>query len=234
MKRFGIPTLAMAGYDSIRSKTRPPRRHILGFNTHGPQCSGSPPCVRPGVRTAPGTLTRGPIMRLFRPFLTALTLVFATTLLLPAVAGATSTTVTTNLYSSGNVSKDIASSCKDLSVASGTGVVSATCNHYRSSTSDEVDQTDSTYDIDDAVYCKCDNNGQTSASLAWGTGAGACTVNTFTANSWTLSLSSDGKNYILGGKCTRASNSSWETTTSLDLGDTTNGLKNSSGYLKAR
>ena len=155
------------------------------------------------------------------------------TLVWTGVAGATSS-VTTNLYYSNNVSSDIADSCKDVSVASATGVVSATCNHYRSSTSDEVDQYDSTYDVDNAIYCKCDNVGQTSASLAFGTGADACTIHTFNANGWSLSTSSDGKNYIIGGKCTRASNSSWETSSSLDLGDTTSGLKNSSGKLAAR
>ena len=147
---------------------------------------------------------------------------------------ATASSVTTNEYYANSVSEDIADSCKDLSVASSTGVVSATCNHYRSSHSDEVDTTDSTYDVDNAVYCKCDNNGQTSASLAWGTGAGACTIHTFYANDWSLGTSSDGKNYILSGKCTRTSNSSWETTTSLDLGDTSNGLKNDKGSLAKR
>ena len=165
-------------------------------------------------------------MRVLTALLTAFVLAF------PVLVVASS--VTTNLYYANSVSADIADSCKDLSVASATGVVSATCNHYRSSTSDEVDQSDSTLDVDTVVYCKCDNEGQTAASLAWGTGAGACTISTFNAGSWTLGTSSDGKNYILGGNCTLQGNSAFTSSSSLDLGDTSNGLENSSGSLAGR
>ena len=165
-------------------------------------------------------------MHILTAFLTAAALVF------PLHAGAS--TVTTNLYYSTSVNGDIADSCKDISVASSTGVVSAKCNHYAHSHSEQVISSTTTLDVDDVLYCKCDDLGSTSASLTWGTGSGACTVGTYVPTNWTLGTSTDGKNYIIGARCTRTDNSWVYTTHSLDLGDTSDGLQNSSGSLAGR
>ena len=154
---------------------------------------------------------------------------------LGAAATAQATSYTTNLYWKNNVAEDIAKSCKDVSVASTTGVVSATCNHYRSSTSDEVDQYDSTLDLDDEIYCKCDHAiSQLSSHLSWGDGAGACTGTIYNPKSWSMALDSTGKKYIVTATCSTTQSGGVDRTTSLNLGHTTKGLKNSSGSLAGR
>lgn len=67
------------------------------------------------------------------------------------LAPARASSITTNLYYSTQVQEDIAYSCKDISISNSTGIVAATCNHYRSRTSDEVDLYDSTLDLDDVI-----------------------------------------------------------------------------------
>ena len=165
--------------------------------------------------------------------LTAALMALAT---LAVTAPAVASSVTTNEYYHTYTDEDIAKSCKDVSVASSTGVVSATCNHYRSSTSDEVDQYDSTYDLDNAIYCKCDNTvTQLRATMSWGDGSsGACPTQVFEPADWSVSVSSDGKNYMIKGTCKPQQAGGFDKTVTLDMGDTSNGLKNSSGSLAAR
>ena len=159
----------------------------------------------------------------------------ATLALILATGAAHSAGVTTNSYWKNNTDADIANSCKGVSIGSSTGVVAATCNHYRSG-SDDVDQFDSTLNVEAEIYCKCDTWLGHSATIAWGTAADGCTGMSHTIGSWAVSVSSDGKNYIVRATCTpySALPNNPNKTTSLDLGDTTSGLENSAGSLKKR
>ena len=152
---------------------------------------------------------------------------FALTLV--AAGAVLAAAVTTNKYVRTSLSEDIAVSCKDVSIGTNDGVLAAKCNRQRAS--GRIDVNSTSLDLDTAIYCKCDNEAETSASLAWGTGAGACTGTTFTPSSWSVTTSSTGADYIVAAACRAPGKGSLS---SIDAGDTADGLKNSSGSLEKR
>ena len=124
------------------------------------------------------------------------------------------TTYTTIMYEAGSASSDIDVSCKAFSVAS-TGVLSATCNYEKADKSIATKAT--TSDLDTVLGC--DGNG----NLAWAE-----------TDLPDVVLDSTGDDYLLEADC-----EAWGTNTStddatIDLGDTTSGLKNEGGALKKR
>ena len=135
---------------------------------------------------------------------------------------AQASSVTTGGYSASSTSDDIALSCKDVSVGASSGLVEATCNDGSGTAS-------TSYDLDNAVYCAPGTWGSvTTMGLHWGT-----TVYSGEIREWSVTTSSTGTDYIVSGKCYMTGASTADTTT-LDLGDTTNGLKNTGGVLGAR
>ena len=139
------------------------------------------------------------------------------------------------MYTEGSTDGDIAKSCKDLSVGLSTGVLSATCNKAVSDTGDDstpatgtVTTSATTLDLDDVIHCPVVKNsdGLASSVLAWGTALS-------TPGDWQLSVSSLGADYIVEAKCTTATGCVFGGS-KLDLGDTTNGLKNDAGSLAKR
>ena len=75
---------------------------------------------------------------------------------------------------------------------------------------------------------------QLQTTLSWGNGAGACPTQVFEPADWSVSLSSDGKKYLVKATCKPQQAGGFDKTVTLNLGDTTNGLKNSSGKLAGR
>ena len=157
-------------------------------------------------------------------FLAALaaTLVLAT----PAQAVAT-TTYTTNLYDATSTSDDIALSCKELSVVSSTGVLSATCNYEDSSGTVTTNST--TIDLDDVFYCR-KVAGRMRRLLTWGSPPANAEP---APESWQAGVSSNGKDYRTDAVCP-IPNSSIRPRSGADLGDTSDGLENNAGSLEAR
>ena len=134
---------------------------------------------------------------------------------------ATTTTVTTDTYTVGSTSADIALSCKELSIGASDGVVSGGCNR-----SDGV-VFGSSVDLDDLVKCALGAT-EGSAVIVWATAG----LPGHTIGSWSVSLDSTGDDYIVTAKCRRGGRV--YDASSLDLGDTTDGLKNERGKLKSR
>lgn len=142
-------------------------------------------------------------------------------------SAAHATTITTNSYWYRSTSEDIAESCKDLSVASTTGVVSAECN---SGTSDDhISAIGTEYDVDNAIYCPAKTDG-TRPDIKWGTQSSS---DAHLPENWQLARSTNGNDYLVSAICVATGVGSSSTTTggrsTLDLGDTTNGLKNTNG-----
>lgn len=154
-------------------------------------------------------------------------------LFLIAVGGAASaTTITTNSYWYRSTSGDIAESCKEFKIASGTGVIEARCN---SATSDDhISAIGTEYDADNAIYCPEKSDG-TRPDIAWGTQS---STDGHLPETWQLARSTNGNDYLISAVCTPTGSSTNSTSTggrsTLDLGDTTNGLRNSSGKLEKR
>ena len=152
----------------------------------------------------------------------------AAALALVVCSTAHATTYTTNKYYARSSNADIADSCKSFWVASGTGVISAECN---SATSDDhISAISTTYDIDNAVYCPEKLDG-TQTVIAWGTQSSS---DVYVPKTWQIGLSTNGSDYILSAVCDHTGSGTTQDRSKLDLGDTTNGLKNNSGALQKR
>ena len=135
---------------------------------------------------------------------------------------------TTNTYDSGSTSDNIALSCKDLSItASGTnaGKLSATCNK---SSGGSVVGNSTSINMDDLVYCHVFATGPV---IYFGTTTYAGSI-----SGWSVSTSSSGKKYNMGGTCNMDDGSSG--TSVLDISETgtsaSSGLKNNAGKLEKR
>ena len=136
---------------------------------------------------------------------------------------------TTNTYDSGSTSDNIALSCKDLSItASGTnaGKLSATCNK---SSGGSVVGNSTSIDMDDLVYCYVTTN--LGPVIYFGTDSYDGSI-----SGWSVSASSSGKKYNMGGTCNMDDGSSG--TSVLDISETgtsaSSGLKNTAGKLEKR
>ena len=152
----------------------------------------------------------------------------ALALLFSVEAAAQLNTVTTNEYYNRSTSGDIAESCELFWVAGGTGVISAECNS--ASSDDHISSIGTTYDADDAIYCPENlQGGQT--VIAWGSQSSS---DVYVPKTWQISLSSDGKNYIISGVCDHTGSGTTQDRSKLDLGDTSSGLKNNNGALQKR
>ena len=139
--------------------------------------------------------------------------------------GAVASQKTTNKYDSASVSGDIAESCRHLSFSSAAddGVLSGTCNKQDSS-DDPVEYASTSIDLDNVFWCDA-NEADDDAVFSYGTDAN--TGNPWFIVGWTLSVSSNGSDYIVSVRCRSTGIATeWQ---SLDLGDTTDGLKNDAG-----
>ena len=125
---------------------------------------------------------------------------------------------------------DIADSCKAVEIDSGSAEVDAECNK-QGANEDNIYTVDTSYDVDDLAYCQEDSSGLY-AALTFGSGPSATPVMTWTPKSWSVAVSTDGKNYVVSAICWASTVHQY--TSSIDLGDTTKGLKNEGGALKKR
>ena len=147
-----------------------------------------------------------------------------------AAAEAAATGVTTNAYYDAALGNDIAESCKAVEIDSSSAEVDAECNKQGES-DDNIYPVDTSYDVDELAYCQEDSSGLY-AALTFGSGPSETPVMTWTAESWSVSVSTDGKNYIVSATCKASTVHQY--TSSINLGDTTKGLKNEGGTLKKR
>ena len=146
-----------------------------------------------------------------------------TTLLLAAGPANATTTYTTNDYSDTSTSDEVGKSCKEVSIASSTGVVSAKCNKE---TDGEVGTNDTTFDMTKATYCKEYNDGS-GAGLVWGSG-----TTDWTASDWSADVASNGRHYGVYVKCKKSGMP--DNDGGVAMSDTVKGLKNNAGSLEKR
>ena len=148
--------------------------------------------------------------------------VAAFALALAAPVATLASTVTTSGYDQDSTSEDIAVSCRALQIGSSNGVLSGECNK---TSSGAVSPHNTSIDLDDVIYCEMATSGP---ALAWGT-----TSYDGSITGWSVSTDSVGDDYVVSGKCAMTG-ADTTPTTYLDIGDTTNGLKNSDGGLAKR
>ena len=161
---------------------------------------------------------------------TTATLIVSLALMLAATA-AQAGSVTSNKYWANSVSQDIADSCKEVSINSSTGVLSAKCNQQQAG-GDYINLKDTSLDLDTVMYCKCSNNVVNQATIVWGSSStNTCAPYNWYTTGWKVNTSSNGNDYTVEVKCKYYS---LESTHWRDVGDTTNGLKNSTGDLEKR
>ena len=154
------------------------------------------------------------------------------TALILTTAPALATSITTNDYSATSVSEDIAESCKGVSIST-TGntnpTVSAACN--KKDSNGDVVTNSTTLNLGSHIWC---SGKGVIGTFTWGQPP-ANTIARWYPVSWAVELDSTGDNYTVTAKC--ADSLKIKPTTAkqeLDLGDTTNGLKNDSGSLAKR
>ena len=153
----------------------------------------------------------------------AATLLAGLLALVCAPAGATG--VSTNLYSATSTSEDVAESCTNVTIASSTGVVSASCNKDTDGT---VGVNSTTIDLDDVLYCLVNTDPDYPVVLAWGT-----TTSHYTPADWSVSVSSNGYDYHAFATCKRGGDTN-EPQSGVSISDTVKGLKNDDGELEGR
>ena len=162
---------------------------------------------------------------------TTATLIVSLALMLGATA-VQANSVTSNKYWGNSVSQDIADSCKEVSIGSSTGVLSAKCNQQQAG-GDYINMKDTSIDLDTVMYCKCSNNNSLAPAIVWGSSStNTCTPVTYNTSDWKVSTSSTGEDYIVEVQCRRSPGVGPKH--KIDVGDTTNGLKNSTGDLEKR
>ena len=136
-------------------------------------------------------------------------------------AAATDTTVTTNGYDTTSTSTDIDVSCASLD-ASSTGTVSGKCN--KAASDGTVSAGDTSISVSSNIKCGISNAHLT--AIVWGTGSNQY----WSPKSWDVVLNSTGTKYFIEAVCTSTYGVKADAST-LELGDSTNGLDNSSGSL---
>ena len=142
-------------------------------------------------------------------------------LALSVSAGATS--VTTNNYLADSLAADIAISCKAVSIDT-TRTVSASCNAY---VNYEMVVKSTKINMWSHTFCELQSDGK--VRLAWGTFSDIDETG-FTMKNLAIKLDSVGDDYLMEADCENSDDTDRSTTDqTLDLGDTTNGLKNDGG-----
>ena len=131
---------------------------------------------------------------------------------------------TTSNYSSTSTSDDIADSCKNL-WAGGSGTLHGECNSISGSNDDHISALSTTFDLHDAIRCPDKLDGSQEV-IAWGDQSA---YDDYVPNSFSVSVSSDGKNFTVGAVCDHRGSGTTRDRSTLDLGDTTNGIKNNNG-----
>ena len=140
--------------------------------------------------------------------------------LLALSASADATSVTTNNYTALSLDEDIATSCKAVSIAT-TRVVSASCNAL---VDGQFLVKATTIDMWGHTLCEAQSDGK--VRLAWGT-ANDVSEPGFIMHNLEIKLDSAGDDYIMEADCEHVEKQDQSTTDqTLDLGDTTKGLKN--------
>ena len=140
------------------------------------------------------------------------------------------TPVSSSNWAALSISGDTADSCRQLAVHSVTGVVKGKCN-TAGATDDQVDEVATEIDLDNAVWCDASETDDSAVlKLESGTNSG---TNIWVPHGWSLDLDSTGDDYILTARCRVAG---WHVTAEqpVDIGDTTDGLQNSSGSFATR
>ena len=151
---------------------------------------------------------------------TALAFVTLTTLALAQGAGAQQTTVTTNGYTEDSTSSDIDASCKEIA-STGAGSVSAKCNKAN------TDPVSTTKDVSGNVGCG--HSAGIHTAIHWGSDT---TVHwSPKSDSFSVKLDSTGKTYLLSASCISSDGVMTANPTTVELGDSTNGLENDGGSL---
>ena len=141
-------------------------------------------------------------------------------------SGALASSVTTNSYSASSTAADIRASCKELFVRSG-GELKAKCNkaNERGTVSAVL-----TY-LNMPKYANCRKDGNTDwYTIQWGE-----YVTGIRPTDPAIVVSSTGDTYLLRAGCKDkdGDGTSWAPTT-LDIGETTDGLKNDAGSIVKR
>ena len=145
----------------------------------------------------------------------------------PAPLFAQNTDWTTNTYYARSTAENIAESCKKLWTTGG-GTLSGECNNATSD--DHISAISTTFTLGSVIYCPEKLDGSQTV-IAWGKKA---SDDVFVATSWQIGLSSDGKNYVVSAVCDHTGSGTTQDRSKLDLGDTTNGLKNDNGKFAER
>ena len=138
-----------------------------------------------------------------------------------STAAATETTVNTSTYDATSTSTDIDISCTSLD-ASSSGTVSGKCNKTGSDST--VSAVDTSLDVTSNIRCGMSNAHLT--AIAWGTGSNQY----WSPKKWDVVLNSTGDKYLIEAVCTSTYGVEANAST-LELGDSTNGVDNSSGSL---
>ena len=141
-----------------------------------------------------------------------------------AAPAASTTYVTTNVYDDSSTDADMAISCEMMKIGSTSGELDGRCNV---SIDGVISYHGTEIDLDDVLYCKSNTGG--GPTLDWG----SASTHTWTISSWSVSVSSDGANYIVKATC-QIGGSATTNVSTIDVGDTTSGLKNVSGELEKR
>ena len=136
-------------------------------------------------------------------------------------ATATASTVNTNTYDNGSTSTDVDVSCTALD-ANSSGTVSGKCNKAGSDNS--VSAVDASVDVTSKIRCGASAAHET--AIIWGTGSNQY----WSPKKWDVTLNSTGDAYLIEAVCTSTYGVEADTST-LELGDSTNGVGNSSGSL---
>ena len=133
-------------------------------------------------------------------------------------ASAQADTVVTNTYNASSTASDIYKSCTDLK-ADSTGTVSGKCNKE---TDGVVNTNDTTISVSGNIKCGMSQGSDTANT--WGS-----TQNTYwKPASWKVELNSTGAKYLISAQCTSLYGVK-ATASSLELGDSTNGIENDGG-----
>ena len=144
-----------------------------------------------------------------------------------APAQATTTTITTNTYDSTSTSDNIAVSCKNLQIEASTGILDGECNVALDTLGGQVVANEHWLDLDTAIHCHTTVDGV--VELAFGRSVSY----DGSIKDWKIFVVSTGDGYTVEAEC-NMNDGTGGTRTALDLGNTTDGLKNEAGAFMLR
>ena len=139
----------------------------------------------------------------------------------------TTTTITTNTYDATSTSGNIAVSCKNLEIGSSTGRLDGECNVALDTLAGQVVASEHWLDLDTAIYCHTTTEGV--VELAFGLSVSY----DGSIKDWKIFVISTGDGYTVEAEC-NMNDGTGGTRTALDLGNTTDGLKNEAGAFMLR